>query len=110
MGHFHCFFRCGIFGFCGGQATVPLIEEEVVDTYNWLTIGEFTDAYAFGNTVPGPITTKIAVKAFYFTSGDMKFSAIAFAISVIAAVALFKFEFHPIVTIVAALIFGGLFL
>lgn len=66
---FMAFFRCGIFGFGGGQATVPLIEEEVVDTFSWLTIGEFSDAYAFGNSLPGPITTKLAALVGYKIGG-----------------------------------------
>lgn len=174
---FVAFFRCGIFGFGGGQATVPLIEEEVVQTFNWLTIGEFSDAYAFGNSLPGPITTKlaalvgfkvggvlgslvalagmiipsaiaivalfaiylnhkdakwlqgmmkgvrpvvvvmiggvlykIAVKAFDFTGGDMKFTGITLIIMVIAGVALLKFDIHPIYAIVGSLVFGGIFL
>lgn len=174
---FLAFFRCGIFGFGGGQATVPLIEQEVVNTFSWLTIGEFSDAYAFGNSLPGPITTKlaalvgykvggvtgsavaligmvipsaiaivilfaiylenkdakwlqgmmkgvrpvvvvmigqvlykIAVKAFDITGGDMKFSAVTIVIAIVAAVAILKFEVHPIFAIVASLVFGGVFL
>lgn len=57
---FLAFFRCGVFGFGGGQATVPLIEHEVVTTFNWLSVGEFSDAYALVNSLPGPITTKLA--------------------------------------------------
>lgn len=66
---FVAFFRCGIFGFGGGQATVPLIEQEVVNTFGWLTIGEFTDAYAFGNSLPGPITTKLSALVGYKVGG-----------------------------------------
>lgn len=174
---FVAFLRCGVFGFGGGQATIPLIEEEVVQTFNWLTIGEFSDAYAFGNSLPGPITTKmaalvgfkvggvlgsvaaligmvipsaiavvvlfsvylnhkdakwmqgmmkgvrpvvvvmigsvlykIATKAFAFTSGDMVFSAITVVIALVAAIALIRFDIHPIFAIVASLVFGGIFL
>lgn len=66
---FLAFFRCGIFGFGGGQATIPLIEKEVVETFGWLTIGEFSDAYAFGNTLPGPITTKMSALVGYKVGG-----------------------------------------
>lgn len=66
---FLAFFRCGIFGFGGGQATVPLIEHEVVETFNWLTIGEFSDAYALVNSLPGPITTKMAALVGYKIGG-----------------------------------------
>ncbi len=73
---FVAFFRCGVFGFGGGQATVPLIEQEVVDTFGWLTIGEFSDAYAFGNSLPGPITTKLAALV-GFKMGGVFGSAVA---------------------------------
>lgn len=73
---FLAFFRCGIFGFGGGQATVPLIEQEVVNTFSWLTIGEFSDAYAFGNSLPGPITTKLAALV-GFKVGGVLGSAVA---------------------------------
>ncbi len=66
---FIAFFRCGVFGFGGGQATVPLIEKEVVETFGWLTIGEFSDAYAFGNALPGPITTKLSAYVGYKIGG-----------------------------------------
>lgn len=66
---FIAFFRCGVFGYGGGQATIPLVQEEVVETFKWLTIEEFTDAYAFGNSLPGPITTKMAALVGYKVGG-----------------------------------------
>ncbi len=57
---FIAFMRCGIFGFGGGQATVPLIQEEVVENYKWLTMEEFIDAQALAQSLPGPVTTKMA--------------------------------------------------
>lgn len=58
---FISFSKVGLFGFGGGQALVPIIEEEVVDSHHWLTEEEFTDALAVGNALPGPITVKLAV-------------------------------------------------
>lgn len=58
---FFSFFRTGIFGFGGGQATIPLIQEEVVDKFGWLTDEQFIDYLAMGNTLPGPIATKMSV-------------------------------------------------
>jgi len=58
---FAAFFRTGIFGFGGGQATIPLIQEEVVDKHAWLTEEQFIDYLAMGNTLPGPIATKMSV-------------------------------------------------
>lgn len=57
---FWAFARVGLLGFGGGPAMIPLIQVEVVDLRAWLTPGEFLDAFAFGNALPGPIATKMA--------------------------------------------------
>lgn len=56
---FWAFFRVGIFGFGGGPAMIPLVRAEVVTRYQWLTDEEFADVLAIGNTLPGPIATKM---------------------------------------------------
>ena len=56
---FWAFFRVGIFGFGGGPAMIPLVREEVVTRHHWLTDEEFADVLAIGNTLPGPIATKM---------------------------------------------------
>ena len=58
---FIAFLKTGTFGFGGGQATIPLIQEEVVNNYKWLTEEEFVDFLAMGDTLPGPIATKMSV-------------------------------------------------
>lgn len=58
---FIAFFRVGLFGFGGGPALIPLIEKEVVGHYGWLTTEEFIDVLAMANTLPGPISTKMAL-------------------------------------------------
>lgn len=57
---FVAFFIPGILGYGGGPSSIPLIENEVVDTYGWLTSSEFSEVIAFGNALPGPIATKVA--------------------------------------------------
>lgn len=57
---FIAFFRASILGFGGGPSTIPLVKKEVVDTYQFVTEDEFTDILAIGNTLPGPIITKMA--------------------------------------------------
>ena len=57
---FIAFFRSGALGFGGGPATIPLVHKEVVDTFQFVTDDEFTDILAIGNTLPGPIITKMA--------------------------------------------------
>lgn len=57
---FISFFRSGLVGFGGGNATILLIKAEVVERYQMLTDDEFYEIMAIGNTLPGPIITKIA--------------------------------------------------
>lgn len=66
---FYAFLKTGVFGFGGGQATVPLIQEEVVENYKWLTEEQFIDYLAMGNTLPGPIATKMSVLIGYDLAG-----------------------------------------
>ncbi len=58
---FWAFIKPGVFGFGGGQATIPLIREEVVENYGWLTEEQFADYLTMGNTLPGPIATKMSI-------------------------------------------------
>ncbi|SFA84806.1 chromate transporter [Lentibacillus halodurans] len=57
---FLAFFRVGILGYGGGPGSIPLIHKEVVDKYKWVNDEEFGDILALGNTLPGPIATKMA--------------------------------------------------
>jgi chromate transporter len=57
---FLAFFIPGILGYGGGPASIPLVENEVVDNYGWLTVNEFSEVLAIGNALPGPIATKMA--------------------------------------------------
>ncbi len=66
---FVAFARAGIFGFGGGPSIIPLIQEEVVDANSWLTNEQFADALALGNSLPGPIATKMAAYVGYKVGG-----------------------------------------
>lgn len=57
---FLAFFRVGILGYGGGPSSIPLVKNEVVDKYKWMTDDEFSDVLALGNALPGPIATKMA--------------------------------------------------
>jgi len=58
---FWAFIKPGVFGFGGGQATIPLIQAEVVDNHKWITEDQFADFLAMGNTLPGPIAVKMSI-------------------------------------------------
>lgn len=57
---FIAFFRANMLGFGGGPSTIPLVKKEVVETFSFLSDEEFTEILAIGNTLPGPIITKMA--------------------------------------------------
>ncbi|NRA21634.1 MAG: chromate transporter [Oceanospirillaceae bacterium] len=57
---FMAFFRIGIFGFGGGPSMIPLFHLEAVKRYQWMDEQQFSDVLAIGNTLPGPIATKMA--------------------------------------------------
>ncbi|MED4228382.1 chromate transporter [Neobacillus cucumis] len=57
---FFAFFVPNIVGYGGGPASIPLIEHEVVNRYGWVTTSEFSEILALGNSLPGPIATKMA--------------------------------------------------
>ncbi|WP_227937964.1 chromate transporter [Alkalihalobacillus deserti] len=66
---FIAFFRSGILGFGGGPSAIPLVHKEVVTTFKWMNDDEFSDVLALGNTLPGPINTKMAGYIGYRVAG-----------------------------------------
>ncbi|MFZ5945442.1 MAG: chromate transporter [Bacillota bacterium] len=57
---FLSFFRTGMLGYGGGPSSIPLVHTEVVKRNKWMTDDEFSDVLALGNSLPGPIITKMA--------------------------------------------------
>ncbi|MGX8835367.1 chromate transporter [Amedibacillus sp. YH-ame6] len=49
------FLQIGLFSIGGGYATIPLIQEQVVNLHGWLTMQEFTDIITISQMTPGPI-------------------------------------------------------
>ncbi|MDG5786250.1 chromate transporter [Evansella sp. AB-P1] len=66
---FMAFLRVGLLGYGGGPASIPLIHNEVVERYKFMSSEEFADVLAIGNTLPGPIATKMAGYIGYRVSG-----------------------------------------
>lgn len=66
---FWAFFIPGILGYGGGPASIPLIENEVVDANGWMTVNEFSEVLALSNALPGPIATKMAGYIGYMQGG-----------------------------------------
>ena len=58
-------------GFGGGPSAIPLFHQEVVRKYKWMDEDEFSDTLALGNTMPGPIATKLAGYIGYKVGGKL---------------------------------------
>lgn len=54
------FLVANLLGYGGGPSSIPLMQEEIVHRYQWLTNAQFADVLAVANALPGPIATKIA--------------------------------------------------
>ncbi|MGM8931817.1 chromate transporter [Salinicola halophyticus] len=66
---FLAFFIPNIIGYGGGPAIIPLVENEVVGRYGWMTSQQFAETLALGNTLPSPIATKMAGYIGYDVAG-----------------------------------------
>lgn len=57
---FWSFIQVGLFSVGGGYAAIPLIQNQVVDTFGWLSMREFTDLVTIAEMTPGPIAINSA--------------------------------------------------
>jgi chromate transporter len=54
-------FKVGALSYGGGFVIIPLMHDDAVDVYGWMTHAEFLNAVAFGQLTPGPVTQTVAV-------------------------------------------------
>ncbi|MFA5527566.1 MAG: chromate transporter [Peptostreptococcales bacterium] len=54
------FFQVGLFTIGGGLASLPLIQSQVVESHQWLSLTEFTDLIVIAQMTPGPIAINAA--------------------------------------------------
>lgn len=57
---FFSFLQVGLFSIGGGYAAMPLIQSQVVEIHQWLTLTEFTDLITIAEMTPGPIAVNSA--------------------------------------------------
>lgn len=57
---FLSFLKIGAFCFGGGYAAMPMIQQQVVDAYHWLSVSEFGDLVTISQMTPGPIAINAA--------------------------------------------------
>jgi len=57
---FLAFLQIGAFSFGGGYAAMPLIQQQIITNYGWLSIQDFTDLVTIAEMTPGPIAINSA--------------------------------------------------
>ncbi|MFD0675772.1 MULTISPECIES: chromate transporter [unclassified Paenibacillus] len=82
------FFVANVLGYGGGPASIPLMQEEIVNHYGWISNEQFADLLAVANALPGPIATKLAAFVGYQQLGWVGFLIATIATVVPSAVAL----------------------
>lgn len=92
------FLKIGLFCWGGGIVIIPLVENEVVWKYGWLTQREFIDAVTLGQISPGPIiisSTFIGYKAYGISGAVVATLSVilpSFLLICLAARAIRKFQ------------------
>ncbi len=68
---FYVFFKIGLFSFGGGYAVLALIQKDVIETYKWVSLSEFTEIVALSQITPGPISINLATHVGYKVGGTL---------------------------------------
>jgi len=101
---FLAFLIANLLGYGGGPASIPLMYDQIVSRNEWMDNEAFSSMLALGNSLPGPIATKIAAFVGFEVSGWPGVIAALFATVVPSAVLLIlllkvlnRFKQSPIV-------------
>jgi chromate transporter len=54
-------FKVGALSYGGGFVIIPLMREDAVEAYGWMTNAEFANAVAYGQLTPGPVVQTVAI-------------------------------------------------
>jgi chromate transporter len=73
-------FKVGALSFGGGFVIVPLMQDDAVHVYHWMTNTEFLNAVALGQVTPGPVVATIAAVGYaaHGIAGGLFAAAVAF--------------------------------
>lgn len=55
-----CFLKIGLFSIGGGYATIPLIQQEIVQNNHWMDLTTFTDIITISQMTPGPLAVNVS--------------------------------------------------
>jgi chromate transporter len=74
-------FKVGALSFGGGFVIIPLMQHDAVQTYHWMSAGQFLTAVALGQVTPGPVVQTMAVVGYAAAGvgGGLLASLVAFA-------------------------------
>jgi chromate transporter len=74
-------FKVGALSYGGGFVIIPLMQHDAVDTYRWMTDGQFLNAVALGQVTPGPVVQTVAVVGYAAAGlgGGLLAALVAFA-------------------------------
>jgi chromate transporter len=73
--------KVGALSYGGGFVIIPLMREDAVETYGWMTSAEFANAVAYGQLTPGPVVQTVAIVGWAAAGlgGALLASVVAFA-------------------------------
>jgi chromate transporter len=73
-------FKVGALSFGGGFVIIPLMQNDAVHAYHWMTNDQFLNAVALGQVTPGPVVATIAAVGYaaHGIGGGLLAAAIAF--------------------------------
>lgn len=54
------FLKIGFLSIGGGYAVIPMIQQQVVEKYGWISMKEFADMIAISQMTPGPLAVNIS--------------------------------------------------
>ncbi|MFC5662731.1 chromate efflux transporter [Kitasatospora misakiensis] len=74
-------FKVGALSYGGGFVIIPLMRDDAVHRYHWMTDGQFLNAVALGQVTPGPVVHTVAVVGYAAAgiAGGLLAAAVAFA-------------------------------
>ena len=73
--------KVGALSFGGGFVIIPLMQDDAVNVYHWMTNAQFLNAVALGQVTPGPVVATVAAVGYaaHGIGGGLLAAAVAFA-------------------------------
>ena len=74
-------FKVGALSYGGGFVIIPMMQNDAVDHYHWMTDSQFLNAVALGQITPGPVVQTVAVVGYAAAGigGGLLAAAVAFS-------------------------------